>query len=125
MTAPELKEIVEQQMDHPWTLGRLACNLRSNDLVEQRHHDERKLHVLWRNTGDFWRCTIFLDEVTDLCLVQVDLLWSKNSSSLPRKGSLPDRRLMPFPAHSTSADHPVVPCNAQFGCVATFEVAGW
>src|ERR1039457_634636 len=38
----------------------------------------------------------------------------KNSSSLPRKGSLPDRGLMPLPAHSTSADHPVVPCNAQF-----------
>jgi hypothetical protein len=28
------------------------------------------------------------------------------------KGSLPDRRLMPLPAHSTSADRPVVPCNA-------------
>src|ERR1019366_4376692 len=28
------------------------------------------------------------------------LLWSRNSSSLPRKGSLPDRRLMPLPAHS-------------------------
>src|ERR1017187_4515420 len=41
-------------------------------------------------------------------------LWSKNSASLPRKGSLPDRRLMPLPAHSTSADHPVVPCTAQF-----------
>src|ERR1022692_610329 len=26
-----------------------------------------------------------------------DPLWSKNSSSLPRKGSLPDRSLMPFP----------------------------
>src|SRR5664280_3273631 len=42
------------------------------------------------------------------------VLWSKNSSSLPREGSLPDRRLMPLPAHSTSADHPVVPCNARF-----------
>ena len=73
MTAPELKEIVEQRMDYPWILGRLACNLRSNDLVEQKHHDERKLRVLWRNTGNFWRCTIFLDEVTGLCLVQVDL----------------------------------------------------
>src|SRR5664280_895299 len=31
-----------------------------------------------------------------------------------RKGSLPDRSLMPLPAHSTSADHLVVPCNAQF-----------
>src|ERR1039458_3318414 len=30
------------------------------------------------------------------------------------KGGVPDRRLMPLPAHSTSADHPVVPCNAQF-----------
>src|ERR1019366_4624541 len=38
----------------------------------------------------------------------------KNSSSLPRTGSLPDRTLMPLPAHSTSADHPVVPGNAQF-----------
>src|SRR5664279_4819722 len=28
-------------------------------------------------------------------------LWSKNSSSLPREGSFPDRRLMPLPAHST------------------------
>ena len=31
-------------------------------------------------------------------------LWSRNSSSLPRKGGVPDRRLMPLPAHSTSAD---------------------
>src|ERR1019366_6549972 len=30
------------------------------------------------------------------------------------KGRFPDRRLMPLPAHSTSADHPVVPCNAPF-----------
>jgi hypothetical protein len=73
MTAPELKEIVEQQMDNPCILGRLACNLRSDDLVEQRHHDERKLCVSWANRGDSWRCTIFLDEVTELCLVQVDL----------------------------------------------------
>ena len=31
-----------------------------------------------------------------------------------RKESLPDRRLMPLPAHSTSADHRVVPCNTRF-----------
>src|ERR1035441_1169659 len=30
------------------------------------------------------------------------------------EGGVPDRKLMPLPAHSTSADHPVVPCNAQF-----------
>jgi hypothetical protein len=47
---------------------------------------------------------------------QINPVWSNNSSSLPRKGSLPDRRLMPLPAHGTSADHPVVPCNAQFRC---------
>lgn len=73
MTAQELKEIVEQGMDEPGILGRLACNLRNDDLVEQRHHDERKLDIVWRDTGTYWRCTIFLDEVTDLCLVQVDL----------------------------------------------------
>src|SRR5664280_477331 len=33
------------------------------------------------------------------------VLWSKNSSSLPREGSLPARTLMPLPAHSPSADH--------------------
>jgi ATP-dependent exoDNAse (exonuclease V) alpha subunit len=43
-------------------------------------------------------------------------VWSRNSSSLPRNGSFPERRLMPLPAHSTSAGHPVVPCNAQFRC---------
>src|SRR5664280_3545790 len=32
------------------------------------------------------------------------------------EGGVPDRRLMPLPAHSNSADHPVVPCNAQFRC---------
>ena len=31
-----------------------------------------------------------------------------------KEGEFPDRRLMPLPAHSTSADHPVVPCDAQF-----------
>src|ERR1039458_5839109 len=31
-----------------------------------------------------------------------------------RGRGVPDRRLMPLPAHSTSADHPVVPCNAHF-----------
>jgi|ERR1035441_1692692 hypothetical protein len=38
----------------------------------------------------------------------------KKLISLPRKGSLPDRSLMPLPAHGISADHLVVPCNAQF-----------
>ena len=73
MTALELKELVEQRMDDPWILGRLACNLRDNDVVEQRHHDNRRLSVFWRDTGAFWRCTIFLDETTELCLVQIDL----------------------------------------------------
>jgi hypothetical protein len=49
-----------------------------------------------------------------VCVAGITPLWSRNSSSRPRKGSLPDRRLMPLPAHSTSADHPVVPCDAQF-----------
>jgi hypothetical protein len=73
MTTAELKEIVEQKMNDPWILGRLACNLRDNDLVEQRHHDKRNLIVYWRETIEFWRCTIFLDEEEDLCLAQIDL----------------------------------------------------
>lgn len=73
MTPAELKEIVEQEMHHPDILGRLAYPLRNDKLVEQRHHDGRDLDVIWRNAGDSWRCTIFLDRATDLCLVQVDL----------------------------------------------------
>src|ERR1019366_6379791 len=52
----------------------------------------------------------------DNLVAMFDLVWSRNPSWLPRKGSLPDRRLMPLPAHSTSGDHLVVPCNAQFRC---------
>ena len=73
MTQSELVEIVEQRMDDPFILGRMVCNLRSNGLVEQRHHDNQKLEVFWRDTGGFWRCTVFLDERTDLCLAQIDL----------------------------------------------------
>jgi hypothetical protein len=73
MTQQELAEIVEQRMDDPFILGRLVCNLRSNEPVEQRHRDNRKLEIFWRDTGEFWRCTVFLDEKTDLCLAQIDL----------------------------------------------------
>ena len=73
MTKPELTEIVDQRMDDPFILGRLACNLRSNDVIVQRHNDARHLSVFWRNAGDYWRCTIFLDDVTELCLAQVDI----------------------------------------------------
>ncbi len=45
-------------MTDPSVLGRLACNLRSNDLVEQRHHDNKQLSTDWRDCGDFWRCTV-------------------------------------------------------------------
>jgi hypothetical protein len=73
MTSQELAEIVEQRLDEPFTLGRLACNLKSNEGVQQKHHDGKALEVFWRNTGEFWRCTIFLDHETEDCLVQVDL----------------------------------------------------
>src|ERR1019366_3212861 len=36
-------------------------------------------------------------------LLPEDPVWSINSSSLPRKGSFPDRRLMPLPAHSCAS----------------------
>jgi hypothetical protein len=73
MTRSELKQLVKQGINEPFTLGRLACVLRDNDLVEQQHHDARTLVVFWRDAVDFCRCTIFLDEDTELCLAQVDL----------------------------------------------------
>lgn len=68
-----LDEIVEQRLNDPGVLGRLACPLRRNELVAQRHHDSKSLRVFWRNRGDHWRCTVFMDEVSELCLIQVDI----------------------------------------------------
>jgi len=73
MTSLELTEIVDQRTTDPAVLGRLACNLRSNDLVVQRHHDNRQLSVAWQDSGDFWRCTISSDRKTAHPLAQVDL----------------------------------------------------
>ena len=72
MTSLELTEIVDQRMTDPAVLGRLACNLRSNDQVEQRHHDNRRLSAAWQDCGDFWRC-IVSDEKGSHRVVQVDL----------------------------------------------------
>lgn len=73
MNTQELKEIVNQQMNDPFVLGRIVCNLRSNDLVEQQHHDKCDFEVFWRKSDMFWRCTIFLNKNTELCLAQIDL----------------------------------------------------
>ena len=58
MTSQELHEIIDQRMSDPAVLGRLACNLRSNELIEQRHHDNKQLSASWQDCGDYWRCTI-------------------------------------------------------------------
>lgn len=68
-----LRQVVEQRLDSPSTLGRLACHLRRNDEVEQQHHDDRKLHVYWRERPGHWRCTIFVNKDSDLCLAQIDI----------------------------------------------------
>jgi len=72
MTSLELAEIAEQRMSDPSVLGRIACNLRSNELVEQRHRDERTFQVAWQDSGDFWRCTV-TDSAAARRLVQLDL----------------------------------------------------
>lgn len=57
MTSQDLKQIVEQRSTDPAILGRLACNLRSNQ-AEQNNADNRQFEVRWQEQGDFWRCTI-------------------------------------------------------------------
>jgi len=73
MTSLELTEIVGQRMTDPAVLGRLACNLRSNDLIEQRHHDNRELDLVWQDKGDSWRCTIYSSEKRERLIAQVDI----------------------------------------------------
>ena len=72
MTSLELTEIVDQRMTDPSVLGRLACNLRSNDLVQQRHHDNKQLVASWQDCGDFWRCTVSEEKASKL-QAQVDI----------------------------------------------------
>ena len=73
MTSLELTEIVDQRMADPAVLGRLACNLRSGDLIEQRHHDDRKLSLVWNDQGDSWRCCIYSSEKRERLIAQVDI----------------------------------------------------
>jgi hypothetical protein len=73
MTSLELTEIVDQRMADPAVLGRLACNLRSSDLIQQRHHDDRKLSLSWQDCQDFWRCIIYSSDKHDHRIAQVDI----------------------------------------------------
>jgi hypothetical protein len=73
MTSLELSAIVDQRMTDPAVLGRLACNLHSNDVLEQRHNDNRHFTVAWQDSGDFWRCIISSDDTTSPPLAQVDI----------------------------------------------------
>jgi hypothetical protein len=72
MTPLELNQIVEQRMDDPRVLGRIACNLRQSDSVVQRQHDGREFAVSWQDAGDYWRCTLS-DRASGDRLAQVDL----------------------------------------------------
>lgn len=73
MTSEELSQIVEQRMADPRVLGRLACNLRSEDEVRQRHHDGSRLKLTWNETGGAWRCHISIDSPEEARLAQVDV----------------------------------------------------
>ena len=73
MTAAELNEIVDQRLSDPSVAGRLVCNLRSSELVQQHHHDARTFAVRWQDCGDFWRCTVTDAESPTQRLAQVDL----------------------------------------------------
>lgn len=72
MTELELSEIVEQRMNDPKVLGRIACNLRDARQVVQRHHDAKEFQVTWHDAGDYWRCVIS-ELSSETPFVQVDL----------------------------------------------------
>jgi hypothetical protein len=72
MTSSELKEIADQRMSDPHVVGRVVCNLKNQDMVEQRHHDDRLFNVSWQDDGDYWRCTL-ADGASGKALAQVDI----------------------------------------------------
>ena len=73
MTSLELTEIADQRMSDPTVIGRLVCNLRSSDLVAQRHHDDQHFTITWQDSAEFWRCSIFADGTPTHRLAQIDL----------------------------------------------------
>jgi hypothetical protein len=72
MTSAELKQIVDQPTPDPAIVGRLACNLRADQPLEQNHKDQTQLHVHWQELGGLWRCTI-TPEGSPSYLARVDL----------------------------------------------------
>jgi len=73
MTDIELNEIVDQRLSDPSVAGRLVSNLRSEEGIQQRHHDHRTFAVRWQDCGDFWRCTITDADSPAQRLAQIDL----------------------------------------------------
>lgn len=73
MTSLELSEIVEERMADPRVLGRIACNLKSSEPVQQRHHDDRTLKLEWEDSGDSWRCIVTSTDGTNRRIAQVDI----------------------------------------------------
>ena len=53
-----------------------------------------------------------------------DPVWSRNSSSLPRNGSFPERRLMPLPAHSDFSRPPSRSFSSLLGLKNGISLAG-
>ena len=73
MADAQLKDIARQGFkDDPYLLGRIVSRLRENDTFAQQHRDKRKFDLFWRNTGAYWRCTIFMTPDGDDALAQVD-----------------------------------------------------
>jgi hypothetical protein len=73
MTTQELSEIVDERLSDPAVLGRIVCNIRSSEDVQQRHNDARTFVLRWQDCGDFWRCTATDAENPARRLAQVDL----------------------------------------------------
>jgi hypothetical protein len=68
-----LKAIVTQGFENPDLVGRVVSRLRKNDAYAQKHRDKKTFDIFWRNTGDFWRCTLFMGPESDDVLAQIDL----------------------------------------------------
>ncbi len=69
----ELEAITEQFMEDPYVLGRIVSRLRKNGSTAQKHKDLKSFDLYWRDTGKYWRCTIFLSNESDDALAQIDL----------------------------------------------------
>ena len=73
MTQFELSQVVDQMMNEPKIEACVVCSLTSDQIFERHRPQSRILSAVWREQGDFWRCTVTTQPNSGISAAQVDV----------------------------------------------------